>query len=137
MALKRALLRRLAGSTLDDARVYLLWDTVEEYLPLSAVEEAALREQMRAEGDQTVEATELTWTERIRQRGFEQGIEQGVERGAIAAKRADVATLVRARFGELPREVEARIETANRDTLDDLLVRVVRVGSIEEFIAEL
>jgi hypothetical protein len=135
VALKRALLQRLAASTLDEARVFLLWDTVEAYLPLSDEEEAALREQMRAEGDDAVEATELSWTEKILQRGVERGIAQGIEQGAIAAKRADIGTLVRARFGDLPTEIERRIATADQETLNRLLVRVVRAGSIEEFIA--
>ena len=79
--LKAALLRRLRGSDLNDARVFLLVNAVETYLRLEPAEEAVLREALRAEGDTTVETTEMTWADEMMARGREQGREQGLAEG--------------------------------------------------------
>jgi len=79
--LKIAIIRRLRDSGVDDVRLFLLVNLVETYLTLDAVEEAALRSRLQAEGGDDVEATELTWADRLLQRGWEQGIAQGVEQG--------------------------------------------------------
>jgi len=75
----------------------------------------------------------MTWANEMMQRGREQGILQD----ALAAKRDVASRLTRARFGGLPTQVETRLSTADADTLDRLLDRVVLAGSVDEFLADL
>jgi len=74
--LKIAIIRRLRDSDVDEARTLLLVNLVETYLTLDEAEEAVLRARLQEEGVDDVEATELTWADRLLQRGREQGIAQ-------------------------------------------------------------
>ncbi len=118
---------------LDESKFYLLVNFIETYLRLTEEEEAEFRARLRARGERTVEATEMTWADEMMQRGREQGILQGT----LEAKRGVVSRQVRARFGALPAQVEIRLSTADADTLDRLLDRVVLAGSVDEFLADL
>jgi predicted transposase/invertase (TIGR01784 family) len=59
-----------------------------------------------------------------RRQGIEQGVKQGIER--------TLRRLLRARFGDVPAWLEARIESASVDELDAWSVRVVTATSLEE-----
>jgi len=131
--LKIAIVRRLRDSGLDEARLFLLVNLVETYLVLDAAEEAALRARLRAEeGGDDVEATELTWADRMRQEGIAQGREQGV----LDTKREMTVNLLRARFGAVPTALEARLGAADMATLDALFERAATVGSAAEMLSD-
>lgn len=136
--LKIAIVRRLRDSGLDEARLFLLVNLVETYLVLDAAEEAALRARLRAEGGDDVEATELTWADRMRQEGIaqgrEQGIAQGREQGVLDTKREMTVNLLRARFGAVPTALEARLGAADMATLDALFERAATVSSAAEML---
>lgn len=120
--LKIALLRRLRGSALDDARVFLLVNAVETYLKLEPDEEATLRSMLQREGDTTVEATELTWADEIMQRGLEQGLEQALLR------------VLRRRFGTLPDALIRQISTVHDPAqLETLIDATISATTLEEF----
>jgi len=70
-ALKIDIVRRLRESGLDEARLFLLVNVVETYLTLDEAEQVDHQAWIQAEGDDTVEATELTWADRMRQQGRE------------------------------------------------------------------
>ena len=65
LACLRRMLDAERGGEVDAARAFLLGNLVETYLPLTEEERAALRVQLEQEGDVTMEATELTWADRI------------------------------------------------------------------------
>src|SRR5262249_29084130 len=102
--LKEAALRQIDQAGLDPARVFLLVNVVESFLPLSAEEEAALWARLRAEGVLQMVTTdlpwgELTWADRLELRG----------------ERKLLLRLIRAHFGALPAALEERIEQADSE----------------------
>ena len=68
---------------------------METYLPLTEEEREALRVQLEQEGDVTMEATELTWADRI----------------SLRARREYVRRAIQLRFGRVSPEVDALIAT--------------------------
>jgi hypothetical protein len=129
-ALKLALLRRIMDSGLDDARVFLLVNAVETYLELDAADQAMLRASLNAEGEEVMEATELTWADKILIRGREEGLEQG----ALEARRQIARRLVLRRFSAVPADVENHITSASAETLDRMLDQIVTVSSVDELL---
>jgi hypothetical protein len=57
--LKIALIRRVRASAIDRARLSLIVNVIESFLTLTADEQRQFHEQLQAEGDETVEDTEL------------------------------------------------------------------------------
>jgi flagellar biosynthesis/type III secretory pathway protein FliH len=114
-------------------------NAVETYLELDDAEEAALQSRLDAEAEETMEATELTWADKMmlrgREQGIEQGIERGIEQGELNARRQIARRQLQRRFNDVPAAVEARIEAADEQTLDTLLDRIVTAGSLEDLLA--
>ena len=134
---KLALLRRVATSEIDEAHAALLVNFTQTYLVLDEVEQASYLEQRGTQEDGIVEATELTWADRMRAEGLERGIEQGLERGLLLGKREDVVRVVRGRFGTLPDAASARLDTLDRAALDRVLDLAVKASTLDEVIAAL
>ncbi len=140
--LKIAIIRRLRESGLDEARLFLLVNVVETYLTLDEAEQVDYRARLQQEeGSEDVEATELTWADRMRQQGREQGIEQGreqgIEQGALRAKHEIVVRLAGNRFGALPDDAQTRLAAANVAALDRLLDRLLQTTTLDEWLASL
>lgn len=133
--LKIALIRRVQTTRIDPARLSLIMNVIQSYLRLDPTEQQAFHDQLLAEGDTIVEATELTWAEEFIQRGLEQGLEQGREQGALAAKRETALLQLHARFGDLGPAVEARIAAADDLALNHILASIVLAQSLEEVLA--
>jgi len=76
---------------------------------------------MHREGDDTMEATELTWADRILLRGREEGQRAGREEG----QRADIREVALARFGSVPPSLEQRLTAATDDQEQRALIRLV------------
>jgi hypothetical protein len=68
------------------------------------------------------------------EQGMEQGLEQGLERGLEQGESAMLQRLIQERFGPMP--VWAKYRLANRTVseLEELGVRLLRVGSLEELL---
>lgn len=129
IALHRACLRRIREAVetgqVDEARAFLLVNMVATYLSLSPAEEQRLRAQMSKEGDTTMEATELTWADRILLRGREEGQRAGREEG----QRATIREAALARFGSVPPGLEQRLTTATDDQELRALIRLVSTAA--------
>ncbi len=118
--LRLAILERLAAGNLDEARQYLLVNLVETYLELDAAEQATYQGRLQVEGRTAVETLELTWGERMQQKG------------ALQAKREDLLYVIRTRFNAVPESLAARIAQADDAQLTQLLGQAVTVGRLEE-----
>lgn len=136
-ALKLALLRRVATSEIDEARAALLVNFIQTYVVLDETEQASYLEQRGTQEDGIVEATELTWADRMRAEGLERGIEQGIERGLLLGKREDVGRVMRGRFGAVPDTVSARLDTLDRAALDRVLDLAIGASTLDEVVAGL
>ncbi len=63
-------------------------------------------------------------------RGIERGIERGVEQGSITEARNILLRQLRRRFGEVPAEIETRLNGASREQLEDWIDRVYEVETV-------
>ncbi len=66
------------------------------------------------------------------EQGLEQGRKQGLVEGEVRGKREAIRTVLRSRFGSLPKAADRRIAAAPVDELDALVVRAGTVESIDE-----
>ncbi len=126
IACLRGVQRAVDAGELDDARQFMLFNLIFTYLHLNAQERDAARVQLRQEGDTTVEATELTWADRMLLQGREQGIEQGL-------RQAVLRVLVK-QFGALPLSIGARLEQiGDAQRLEALLDVALSASALGEF----
>jgi hypothetical protein len=117
------------ASGLDDARTELLVNMVATYLPLSASEENELRVQLQRGGDTTMEATELTWADRILLRGREQGQQEGLRVARQAVRRVLIQ-----RFGPLPSSITMQLDqVGDPQRLEALLDVALSASALGEF----
>lgn len=65
---------------------------------------------------------ESPWYQEIEQRGIQQGARQQLIR------------VLRRRFGELPQELEARLQGQSVEQLETLMDSAIAVNSLEEFV---
>jgi predicted transposase YdaD len=66
---------------------------------------------------------ESPWYQEIEQRGIQQGARQQLMR------------VLRRRFGEIPQEVEARLESESVEQLENLMDSAIAVSSLDEFMS--
>ncbi|MEH2293922.1 Rpn family recombination-promoting nuclease/putative transposase [Nostoc sp.] len=69
---------------------------------------------------------ESPWYQEIEQRGIQLGLQLGT--------RQQLIRVLRRRFGEIPHEVEARLEGESVEKLENLMDSAMAVSSLEEFI---
>ncbi len=76
-----------------------------------------------------MEATELTWADRILLRGREEGPRAGREEGQRAGQRATIREAALARFGSVPPSLEQRLAAATDDQELRALIRLVSTAA--------
>ena len=149
IALHLACLRRIREASeagvLDMARAFMLVNMVATYLPLSEQEQDELRVQLQQGGDTTLEATELTWADRIllrgreqgRQEGMEQGRQEGMEQGrqeGLRLARQALRGVLTKQFGSVPSSISAQLDQIeDPQRLERLLNSAFLAASLEEF----
>ena len=118
-ALKLEALRRIGGSALDPARVFLLVHVVESFLPLRPDEESMLWQEGVLEMATTdLPWGELTWADRVR----------------LDTKRQVLARLLRRRFGDVPEALSVQIGAADTPAVEAMFDRAVMVSTVEEML---
>lgn len=79
---------------------------------------------------------ELTWADKLidkgRKEGREEGREEGLEAGVIEGKRQTLLRQLSAKFGELPEETTAAVETMSEVELDSALDRILAAKTLDE-----
>ena len=76
---------------------------------------------------------EVTWADKMMEKGREEGREQGFKDGAIKGKRETLLRQLTAKFGSVSEEIKSRIEELESvDELDTYLERVLTAESVEE-----
>jgi len=68
------------------------------------------------------------------QEGLQQGLQQGVQQGIQKGKQEALIRILEARFGEIEDSLKERIKAIEEvEKLEELLISVIRVNSLEEF----
>ena len=123
--LRISMLGKVAESALDEARQFLLIDLIETYFPLSGGQRQRYQRLISRKEYRKVQDVELTWGEKL--------IEKGREAGVVDGTRAALLRLMMAKFGALPEATKVRIEAIDSmDELDALLDRVLTAATLEE-----
>jgi predicted transposase YdaD len=73
---------------------------------------------------------ESPWYQEILTEGEERGLQQGLQQGG----RQQLIRVLRRRFGEIPQEVEARLESESVEQLETLMDSAIAVSSLDEFV---
>jgi hypothetical protein len=125
VALRVRLLDRVVASGLDEASLFLLVNLIETYLPVPDEARERYRRLLAREEYRKVQEVELSWADRLRQ--------EGVQEGLVLGKRQTLKRQLAAKFGGLPKRVDAAIDAlATADELDACLDRVLTADSLEE-----
>jgi hypothetical protein len=139
--LRASLLRRIAKSRLEEARQLLLVDLVETYFQLTAEQKERYRRLVSRKEYRDVQDVEMTWAERLEEKGRKKGQEEGreegrhegIEAGRLQGKRESVLQVLKARFERVPKQVFARVEAMDSaEELDACLERIVKADSLKE-----
>jgi hypothetical protein len=138
-------LERLARARVDEAGQSLLVHVVGTYMELNDAEERDFERLMsdpsHEEAREMVNIFEQRAMEKGIEKGIEQGLEQGIKRGIergvaeglLQGQRRVLITQLQRRFGEIPSDVIARIDSIiESGRLDELATRVLDAPSLEE-----
>jgi len=87
----------------DAARAFMLGALIETYLPLSAREREELRVQLEQEGETTMGATQLTWADEL------------MLSNKLQTMREAIKDVIAFKFGEVPADVNAAIDSASTE----------------------
>ena len=130
--LRIAMLERVAGSELDQALKYLLVNVIETFFELSGEDAEEYRRIVSRKEYRAVQELELTWADKLVEKGRKEGLTRGREEGVVEGSRGTLVRQLTAKFGELPEEAKTRIESMSRAELDSLLDRVLTAETLED-----
>jgi hypothetical protein len=135
--LRASLLRRIAKSRLEEARQLLLVDLVETYFQLTGEQRERYRRLVSRKEYRDVQHVEMTWAEKLEEKGREEGRKEGrhegIEAGRLQGKRESVLQVLKARFGRVPKQIVARVEAMDSaKELDACLERISNAQSLKE-----
>jgi len=129
---KLGLIRRLYERGYDRERVLSLFGFIDWLLALPPEHEARVLREVEAIEEER-KMPYVTSAERIGlARGLGQGKQQGLEQGRVEGKRLAILEIVRARFGGVPDELDARLANIDEAALDGMIRRVGTVVSVAE-----
>ncbi len=118
--LKATALQRLATSSTDAARRYLLSECVEAYLPLEGPHLDEFEKLLRSE--------EYGMALQVGKTNFEKGLEEGIGQGQQRA----LLRLLEKRFGPVSEAVRQRVGQLSQAQLDALADALLTAGSLAE-----
>jgi Putative transposase, YhgA-like len=125
VVLRAEMLRRVIESGVDEAILYLLVNVIETYFPLTGAELERFEQLVSRKEYRNVQEDELTWADRIHEKGREAGVIEG--------KRESLLKLLTAKFGSLPAETTSRVQNFVSGTdLDRYLEQAATSTSLEE-----
>ncbi|HEX9723832.1 MAG TPA: DUF4351 domain-containing protein [Vicinamibacteria bacterium] len=134
--LMAAMLERVAGSGLNETLKHLLVNVIKTYFVLTAEDAESYRRLIERKEFRAVQEVELTWADKLiekgREQGREEGREEGLEAGVIEGKRRTLVRQLSAKFGDLPEEITIRAETMSESELDSILDRLLTATTLDE-----
>jgi hypothetical protein len=128
-ALRLSMLERVADSPLDEAIKYLLVNVIHTYFVLSGEDAERYRHLIGRRENRTVQELELTWADKL----MEKGRVEGHQAGVLEGKRETLSRQLAVKFGPLSEDVKKRIAAIGTPAeLDTYLDRVPTAKSLEE-----
>jgi hypothetical protein len=121
-------LKRIAQSSDNDLRRFLLTECLEAYVKLNEAQRQELKTLLETESYREAKPLMTTTFEL----GVQQGMQMGLQQGKIEASRENLLMLLRERFGPLQQSVEKRISELTLEQLQRLMVDQMKAKSLEE-----
>ena len=126
-------LRRIARAEVDDAGRYLLVNCVETYVQWNDTAQEEYDTLLAEEENQEVTTMEMTWGDRMMEKGRIEGLEAGREAGRIEGMRTLVTGMIESRFGSVPADRKRRIEAIDSTAeLTRLADRLLTARSLDD-----
>ena len=133
LELRADMLRQITESPLDEEKRFLLGTIVETYFELDEGETERFRQFLSVKGYREVEKMEVTWADKMMEKGLVKGREQGLKAGVLEGKRETLLRLLAAKFGSVSEENRSRVQALESvDELDAYLERVLTAESIDD-----
>jgi hypothetical protein len=123
-----SMLERVVARGLDPVLEHLLVNVIQSYFVLSEEDAERYRKLISRKEYRAVQETELTWADKLMEKGREKGREEGIVEG----KRKTLLRLLSVKFGEAPGDVTRKVETMAEEDLDRLLDRVLTATSLDD-----
>ncbi len=124
---------RLNRSGLDEARKLLLLHIINTYLVVAGAEEQKLERALSQERYREVRKMQMTWAEKVENKGRKEGREEGRIEGMLEGKREALLRLLTAKFGPLPDDTASQVRACQSlPELDRYLDQVLVAGSLAE-----
>lgn len=76
------------------------------------------------------------WAEQYTREGMRRGMEQGVQQGVQQGEAMVLRKLLALRFGKVPPELDARIDTASPEQIDIWVERFIRASTLDEIFVD-
>ena len=132
-SLRVSMLWKVVESALDEAKQVLLIDLIETYFPLSVKQMDRYQRLVSREEYRKVQDVELTWAEKLMEKGREEGLEKGREAGLLEGKREALLQILTAKFGPLSELTTKHVQAIDSaDELDNRLEQVLTAASLAE-----
>jgi len=109
-SLRVSMLWNVVESALDEARQFLLIDLIETYFPLSPKQMESYRRLVSRKEYRKVQDVELTWAEKLEEKGLQKGREEGLRTGVLRGKRETLLRLLSSKFGPLPESTTKHVQ---------------------------
>ena len=131
--LRLSMMERVALSGLDEARKFLLQNLIETYFELAGAERVKLERKLSMERYREVKKMQLTWAEKIEEKGREEGKKEGKKEGLLEGKRDALLQQLTTKFGPLPERTVSRVRAIESlKQLDRHLDRVLVATSLAD-----
>jgi hypothetical protein len=131
-ALMASMLDRVARSGLNEVQKHLLVNVIKTYFVLTGEDAERYGCLIERKEFRAVQEVELTWADKLIEKGREEGLEKGREAGVIEGKRKAILRQLAAKFGTLPREITAKAEAMSESELDSVLDRLLTATTLDE-----
>jgi len=129
---KASMLELVVGSGLDEALKYLLINVIETYFQLSGEDAERYRRLVSRKEYRAVQEVELTWADKLIEKGREEGRVEGREAGVVEGMRRMLLKQLTAKFGELSDKITERVRSMSEVELESVLDRVLTTATLDE-----
>ena len=132
LTLRAVMFQRVAESTMDNARKLLLTNMIETYFTIAPKHEKRFRGIMNQEDYREARKMQLTWADKMMEKGREKGRQEGHREGLEEGKRVTLIQQLTMKFDTVPEATRARVQSLSLEELDTYLKRVLSVETLEE-----
>ena len=131
LTLRALMEQHVAERKLDGARERLLLNLIKTYFELGANEEESFQKLLLRPEFREAQEMELTWEDKVMEKGREKGLQEGRLAGVIEGKRETLKHQLTKKFGLLPQNTISRLESLESlEELDTFLDRVLTAESL-------